>query len=135
MNLSGKVAIVTGAARGIGLAIASRFCRAGARVALADLNAADLDKAIETIRRDQPGAQCLGVTVDVGDRATVEAMVEKSVATFGRIDILISNAGVWKNLTRGPFWKLGNAEWQNTFRVNTEGAVRCETCLTPRVSE
>src|SRR3569623_654840 len=98
MNLSGKVAIVTGAARGIGLAIASRYCRAG-------------------------------------DRASVEAMVEKSVAAFGRIDILISNAGVWKNLTRGPFWKLGNAEWQNTFRVNTEGAVRCETCLTPRVSE
>jgi len=133
MDLSGKVAIVTGAARGIGLAIASRFCRDGARVVLADLDASDIDSAIGTIQRDVHGAQCLGVTVDVGDRASVEAMASKAVAAFGRIDILVSNAGVWKNLTRGPFWQLSNAEWQNTFRVNTEGAFNSASAVAPHM--
>lgn len=133
MDLSGKVAIVTGAARGIGLAIASRFCRSGARVVLADLREPDLDAAMETIRRDQPQPKFLGVMVDVGDRASVEAMVDKAAAAFGRIDILVSNAGVWKNLSRGPFWQLGNAEWQDTFRVNTEGAFNCASAVAPHM--
>ncbi|RDV04703.1 SDR family NAD(P)-dependent oxidoreductase [Undibacter mobilis] len=133
MDLTGKVAIVTGAARGIGLAVATRFCRAGARVVIADLNANDTDNAIKTVQRDLPGAQCLGVTVDVGDRPSVEAMVEKTVAAFGRVDILVSNAGVWKNLSRGPFWQLSNAEWQNTFRVNTEGAFNCASAVAPHL--
>jgi len=133
MDLSHKVAIVTGSARGIGLAIAGRFCRAGAQVVLADLREEDVQAAAETIRGEQPGANCVGLTVDVGDRASVDAMVAKAAKTFGRIDILVCNAGIWKNLTRGPFWQITNAEWQNTFRVNTEGTFNCAAAVAPHM--
>jgi NAD(P)-dependent dehydrogenase (short-subunit alcohol dehydrogenase family) len=133
MDLSNKVAIVTGAARGIGLALAARFCRAGARVALADLDAQDLEQAVAAIGRDNPTAQCLPVTVDVAERSSVDAMVEEVVAAFGRIDILVCNAGVWKKLTRGPFWQITSSEWQHTFRVNTEGAFNCASSVAPHL--
>jgi NAD(P)-dependent dehydrogenase (short-subunit alcohol dehydrogenase family) len=133
MDLSNKVAIVTGAARGIGLALAARFCRAGAHVALADLGAKDLEQAVEVIRREHPTAQCLPVTVDVAERASVDAMVERVAAAFERIDILVCNAGVWKNLTRGPFWQIPSSEWQHTFRINTEGAFNCASAVAPHL--
>ncbi len=133
MSLSNKTAIITGAAAGIGLALATRFCREGARVVLADVRAEDLDRAVETIRRGQPDSHCLGLTVDVADRASVDAMVGKAIEAFGSIDILISNAGVWKNLTRGPFWEISTAEWRNTFSVNTEGAFNCAAAVAPHL--
>jgi len=131
VDLIGKVAIVTGAARGIGLAISARFCRAGAKVVLADRDVDALDAAIASLRTDNPYAQALAVTVDVADRASVEAMTTRAIAAFGRIDILISNAGVWKTLTRGPFWQLNPEEWRNTFRINTEGAFNCTSAVAP----
>ncbi|MEO8721952.1 MAG: SDR family oxidoreductase [Sphingobium sp.] len=133
MDLTDRVAIVTGAARGIGLAIAARFCRAGAKVVLADRDAEVLAAAIASLRTDNPHAHAVAVTVDVADRASVEAMADQAIAAFGRIDILISNAGVWKTLTRGPFWQLNPEEWQNTFRVNTEGAFNCASVVAPHL--
>ena len=133
MDLSDKVAIVTGAARGIGLAISARFCRDGAKVVLADQDAEALDAAVSSLRAENPDANVVAVKVDVAERASAEGMVEQAVAAFGRIDILISNAGVWKNLTRGPFWQLSPQEWQNTFRVNTEGAFNCASVVAPHL--
>lgn len=133
MDLAQKVAVVTGAARGIGLSIAGRFCEAGASVVLADLETSDLDGAVTSIRRDHPPADCLTLRVDVTSRASVETMMGDVISKFGRIDILICNAGVWKDLTRGPFWQLQNTEWQRVFQVNTEGAFNCAAAVSPQM--
>jgi NAD(P)-dependent dehydrogenase (short-subunit alcohol dehydrogenase family) len=133
MNLTQKVAIVTGAARGIGLAIASRLCEAGANVVLTDLEVAGLDGAVASIRKDHPSAQCLAVRADVTSRASIEAMIQEVISKFGRIDVLVANAGVWKNLTRGPFWQLSNDEWRKAFSVNTEGAFNCAAAVSPHM--
>ena len=133
MDLTDKVAIVTGAARGIGLAISARFCRSGAKVVLADRDADALAAALDSLRADYPGADVMAVMVDVADRASVEAMVERTIAAFGRIDILISNAGVWKTLTCAPFWQLSLEEWRTTFRINSEGAFNCASVVAPHL--
>lgn len=133
MKLSNKVALVTGAARGIGFTLAARLCAEGAQVALADLDAASVTEAAEAIRRDQPDARCLPVTVDVADRACVEAMVAQVVATLGQVDVLVSNAGIWKQLTSGPFWQIPSSEWQRAFSVNTEGAFNCAAAIAPHM--
>lgn len=129
MDLSNKIAIITGAARGIGLAICARFCRAGACVVMADLDSEGLENSAALIQRENPDARCMTMTVDVADRPSVERMVEQSIAAFGRIDILVSNAGIWKNLTRGPFWQISTEEWQHTFRINTDGAFNCASAV------
>src|SRR5579884_848978 len=133
MELAHKVAIVTGAARGIGLSIAGRLCEAGASVVLTDLEASDLDRAVASLRGDRPAAECFALRVDVASRESVEAMVGEVISKFGRIDVLISNAGIWKDLTRGPFWQLPNAEWQRVFRINTEGAFNCASAVAPQM--
>jgi len=133
MDLAQKVAIVTGAARGIGLSIAGRLCEARASVVLTDLETSDLDGAVESIRRDHFPADCLALKVDVTSRESVETMIREVVSKFGRIDILISNAGIWKDLTRGPFWQLQNAEWHRVFQVNTEGAFNCAAAVSPQM--
>lgn len=133
MRLSNKIAVITGAANGIGLALAKRFCREGASVVLADLRADELERAVEEIKQGQPDSRCLGLTVDVADRASVETMMGKAVDAFGGIDIVVSNAGVWKNLTKGPFWEISTAEWRNTFSVNTEGAFNCAASAAPHL--
>ena len=133
MDLAQKVAIVTGAARGIGLSIAGRLCEAGASVVLTDVETdQDLDGRQESIRRDHL-LDCLALRADVTSRASVETMIRDVISKFGRIDILISNAGIWKDLTRGPFWQLQNAEWQRVFQVNTEGAFNCAAAVSSQM--
>lgn len=94
MNISfeNKVALVTGAASGLGLATAKAFAEAGARVVLADWNEKEVQAAAKEIARD--GHETLAIPCDVSDDAQVEAMVEEAVAAFGRLDAAYNNAGV-----------------------------------------
>lgn len=133
IDLTGRVAIVTGAARGIGLALAGSLSRCGAKIVIADLSLEDSQKGVDQIRAQVADAECLAVGVDVSDRASVDSMVADVMQHFGQIDILVSNAGVWKNLTRGPFWQLSNDEWRNTFAVNTDGAFNCASAVAPHM--
>lgn len=133
MKLNNKVAVVTGAGRGIGLAIAQRLLNDGASVVLTDINSSVLDDAIRTIRRDNPSARCLAITVDVTSRPSIDEMVKTVVENFGSLDILVSNAGTWKELTPGPFWEISSAEWQRTFQINTEGAFNCAAAVSPQM--
>jgi NAD(P)-dependent dehydrogenase (short-subunit alcohol dehydrogenase family) len=117
MRLEGKVAAVTGAARGIGLAIARRFVAEGARVVLADWLAPEVEAEAATL-----GAAALAVPTDVGDAAQVERLVARTVERFGRLDCMVSNAAVQAEI---HFLDLTEAEFDRVIRVNLKGAFLC----------
>jgi 3-hydroxybutyrate dehydrogenase len=119
MRLKNKVALVTGAASGIGKEIALTFVREGARVAIADLN---LDAAMATARelKSLSGEDAaIGVAMDVSNEAQVDAGVDKAVAEFGRLDILVSNAGIQ---TVAPIDQFDFAKWKQLLAIHLDGA-------------
>lgn len=120
MKLEGKVAIVTGAASGMGRAIARRYAAEGANVVIADVNQEAAQKVVDEIRAEQGGA--LAVKVDVRDQAQVQAMVDQTVAAFGGLDILVNNAGVGKII---PFLDTTEADWNFMFDINCKGLLWC----------
>jgi 3-hydroxybutyrate dehydrogenase len=117
MRLAGKTAYVTGAASGIGRAIAELFAREGARIAIADLNQAAADATAKEI--GATGAKAIGLGVDVGDEAQVDASMDKAAEQLGGIDILISNAGI--QIVK-PVVEFGFADWKKLLAVHLDGA-------------
>jgi 3-oxoacyl-[acyl-carrier protein] reductase len=118
---NGRTAIVTGAARGIGLAIARRLTRDGLRVALADVD-------VETARREvdalhAAGAEALAVRTDVTDPAGVEAMVGAVLERWGHLDVLVNNAGIAGR--SAPVQDLSLEEWQQVIAVDLTGVFLC----------
>ncbi len=125
MKLKGKVAIVTGAASGIGREIATVYAREGARVAIADLNKEAADAAAAEIRGG--GGQTIGVAMDVTDENAVKAGVAAVIAAHGGIDILVSNAGIQivHPLEEFPF-----ADWKRLLAIHLDGAfLTTRACL------
>ena len=116
-GLQGKVAFVTGAARGIGRAIATRLAEEGAKVVIADL---DGDGASRTAAEIGRGA--IGVRVDVTDRASIRAGVEQTAAKLGPVDVLVNNAG-WDKVE--PFVKSEEATWERVLAINLKGPIAC----------
>ena len=116
MRLKEKVAIVTGAARGIGLACARCFAAEGAKVVLSDLEEAAGEAAAEALQAE--GAEALFVPCDVGDKAQVEALVERSVAAYGGVDVLVANAGIAK---AADFLDFTEEDFDSVIRVNLKG--------------
>lgn len=96
MKLEGKVAIVTGAGQGLGRAYSLRFAAEGAKVAVADINDANAEQVVKEI--EATGAEAIAVHVDVADEASTQAMADAVVARWGRIDILMNNAGIFFDL-------------------------------------
>jgi 3-hydroxybutyrate dehydrogenase len=126
-QLDGKVAIVTGAASGIGKDIAKRFAQEGARVVIADLQLAAAQATAAEI--DRLGGVAMGVAMDVSDEAAVEAGVATTVKRFGTVDILVSNAGIQivKPIDAFPF-----AEWKKMLAIHLDGAfLTTKACLKP----
>ena len=117
MNLKGKVAVVTGAASGIGREIASTFARAGAAVVIADLNGEAAQAAAEELTH--AGSQALGLAMDVTSEPEVDAAMAVAVKTFGRIDILVSNAGIQIVC---PIEELALADWKRLLSIHLDGA-------------
>jgi 3-hydroxybutyrate dehydrogenase len=117
MRLAGKTAYITGAASGIGLAIAELFAKEGAKIAIADLNQVAADTAAANIVA--AGGKAIGLAVDVTNEAQVDATVDKAADQLGGIDILISNAGIQivKPLVDFPF-----ADWKKLLAVHLDGA-------------
>ena len=117
MQLKDKVAVVTGAASGIGKEIAHAFAREGAKIAIADLNQQGADAAAAELAG--PDRRAIGVAMDVTNEAQVEAGMAKVVETFGRIDILVSNAGIQ---TVAPLDEFDFAKWKQLLAIHLDGA-------------
>jgi len=111
MTPSRKTALVTGAARGIGLAIASRLARDGARVALLDLDRAAAEAAAREV-----GGDAMAITADVTRSTEVDAAVHRVVASWGRLDILVNNAGITGRSL--PTWELSDEDWAGVIDVD-----------------
>jgi NAD(P)-dependent dehydrogenase (short-subunit alcohol dehydrogenase family) len=119
--LESKVAIVTGAARGIGYGIAHRFAAEGASVVLADINAPLAEESAARIAAET-GRSALAMECDVTDRAAVDAAVSRTVAELGGLDIMMANAGICPFV---EFLDLDAATWQRTIDVILTGSFHC----------
>ncbi len=120
MSLAGQVAVVTGAANGIGKAAAVALAEAGATVVVADIAGAAAEAVAAEIAAGQRRA--LGVQVDVGDVAAIDGLVARVIGEYGRIDILVNNAGVTR---RADIMDLTEADWDRIHRVNAKGVFFC----------
>src|SRR5581483_2350525 len=117
-RFDGKVAVVTGAASGIGAATALRLAQEGASVLLADLDQARAGAMADTVRR--PGGRVLGLATDVADESSVARMVDRAISEFGRLDIMVNNAGVGEAST--PIEEKTAADWNRVISINLTGA-------------
>jgi len=130
-RLKDKVALVTGAASGIGQAIAIAFAREGADIVIADRSPeAKAAATIAGIR--QHGRQVLFVQADVADEASVQAMAKAALARFGRVDILVNNAGIF---TESLIENLSVADWDKVMNVNLRGVFLCTRALLGQMLE
>jgi len=117
MQLKDKVAIVTGAARGLGRAYAEALAREGAAVVAGDVR--DCAETIEAIKK--AGGRALGMTLDVTSLASCQAMADAAMKEFGRVDALVNNAALYANLKGGRFDQLDEAQWDRVMQVNVKG--------------
>jgi D-sorbitol dehydrogenase (acceptor) len=113
VKLLGKVAVITGGARGIGRAVATRYAEEGARVVIADINQAESENAAREIGHD-----AIGLGLNVTKQESIDAMVRDVVARAGRIDILVNNAGVFE---MAPVLEITRESYAKQFAVNVEG--------------
>lgn len=128
MHLREKVAIVTGAASGIGKEIALTLAREGAQVVIADRNAAAAQAAAAELSAS--GLRALGIAMDVSDESQVQAGVHAAVAAFGRIDVLVSNAGIQ---IVSPLEELAYADWKRLLAIHLDGAFLTTRAVLPHM--
>ena len=131
MRLKARTAIVTGAAQGLGLAIATRFFTEGANVLLADLNAARVAEVAQ--RLDPAGARARSVAADVAKADEVAAMTDLAMTAFGRIDILVNNAGGAGNELANDIEEVSEANWDSVIGVNLKGTFLCSKAAVPHM--
>jgi D-sorbitol dehydrogenase (acceptor) len=123
MRLEGKVAIVTGAASGMGKAMARAYAREGASVVVADLNLPGAEAVANELNSGADGGkQASAFALDVRDQAQAQAAVDHAVATFGGLDILVNNAGI---ITIQPFLEITESDWDSAFDINCKGVLWC----------
>lgn len=125
-TLSGRTALVTGAARGIGHAIAVALGLGGARVALCDLDPEAAEQAAAHLR--EHGVEAVGVGADVADEAQVKAMLDQVEAQLGGVDILVNNAGI---VSTAPLLELTTAEWNRVMAIDVNSVFFCAKAVLP----
>jgi NAD(P)-dependent dehydrogenase (short-subunit alcohol dehydrogenase family) len=120
MVLAEKIALVTGAGRGMGRAIALQYAQAGAAIAAVDVDGQTAQETSATI--EAAGGRSLPIQADVGELASIERMVQQTVETFGRLDVMVNNAGVTRYLN---IMEVTEADWDRIHRVNAKGVFFC----------
>jgi NAD(P)-dependent dehydrogenase (short-subunit alcohol dehydrogenase family) len=131
MRLKDSVAIITGAAQGIGAAFAVGFAREGARIVVGDIS-----DGTETVRKvEQAGSAGLYIRTDVNDEASCFALTKAAIDRFGRIDVLINNAAMFGSIVLKPFTEISSEEYKRVIEVNTSGAFHCIKAVFPYMKE
>jgi 3-oxoacyl-[acyl-carrier protein] reductase len=130
VQLKDKVAIVTGAAQGIGAAVAREFAREGAKVAVVDLAAERAEEVAAQLRTQ--GHDAIGIGCNVAKRAEVDAMVAALHARFGHVDILVNNAGI---IRPAMLHKMTAAQWDEVLAVHLTGSFNCLQAVAPQMME
>jgi NAD(P)-dependent dehydrogenase (short-subunit alcohol dehydrogenase family) len=128
MSLDGKVAIVTGSGRGLGLAYAQELARQGASVVINDVDAATAADAVASI--EQQGGKAVAVVAPVGSTETAKELVRTAVDTYGRLDILVTNAGVLRDTV---LWKMSDDDFDTVIGVHLRGTFTCENEIAGRI--
>jgi SDR family mycofactocin-dependent oxidoreductase len=139
--LEGKVAFITGAARGLGRAHAVTCAREGADVILTDICSQKMASVPYVVARDEDldetvrqvkalGRRALALIADVRSQEQLDVAVSQGIAEFGKIDILIANAGIW---TLAPFWELSEQEWKEAIEINLSGVWHSAKAVTPHM--
>lgn len=129
MRLQNKVAVITGAASGMGLAMATLFAAEGAKIVAGDWNGGRLDTAVAQIKA--AGGTIVGAQGNIADQATAEALVDLAVASFGRIDILCNNAGIMDYMQ--GVGELSNDIWRKVLGVNLDGPMFATRHAVPKM--
>lgn len=129
-SFSGKVGVITGGASGIGLAVAGALAREGAKLVLADIEQGALDVAVKAL--SDSGAEVIGVRTDVADRASVQALADRTWQRFGAAHIVFNNAGV---AVFGPTQDMSHEDWLWSINVNLWGPIHGVEAFVPRMVE
>jgi 3-oxoacyl-[acyl-carrier protein] reductase len=124
-----RVVVITGAGQGIGREYARQFAAAGAIPVIVDINEANCDSVLKEI--EAAGGRGMAAKADITDEASVQAMVDRVVAAFGRIDVLVNNASIFATLKKRSFELIPVAEWEQVMRVNVTGSFICAKAVAP----
>ena len=128
-RLERRVAIVTGAGRGIGAVYAKALAAEGARIAVTDI--IDTTSTVNVVKR--AGGEAIGVHCDVTDPEQVRAMVGETLEAFGKVDILVTNAALFADLEFKSFMEIDEAEWDRVLAVNLRGVFTCAKAVIPEM--
>jgi len=130
MDLKNKVAIITGARRGMGRTHALVLAKAGAKVVVSDISQEDCQKVVEEI--EKAGGEALAIQCDVSKKIEVDELVQKAVEKFGKIDILVNNAGICEFK---PFLELTEEDWDKTLDINLKGYFLCSQAVAQEMAK
>lgn len=131
MRLKGKVAIITGAAQGIGRAFAEAYAKEGAKIVIADI--LDGQEAVASV--EDVGGKAIYMRTDVCKQDDCDALARATVDRFGSIDILVNNAAIFGALVMRPFMEISDDEWRKVMDVNAGGPFRCIKAVFPYMKE
>jgi len=128
-RFDGRVAIITGAGRGIGQSYAKSLAEEGAKICVTDI--IDTDNTVNII--NQAGGDAIGVHCDVLKKDEIDAMVAATIEAYGKVDIMVTNAALFADLGQKPFMEISEDEWDRVMQVNTRGVFSCVKAVIPEM--
>jgi NAD(P)-dependent dehydrogenase (short-subunit alcohol dehydrogenase family) len=128
-RFDGRVAIITGAGRGIGQSYAKSLAEEGAKICVTDI--IDTDNTVNIIK--QAGGEAIGVHCDVLKRDEIDAMVASTIEAFGKVDIMVTNAALFADLEQKSFMEISEDEWDRVMQVNIRGVFSCVKAVVPEM--
>lgn len=132
-DFSNQVVVITGAAGGLGRAFAEGFAASNAKLVVADIDLAGVEKTAELLRAS--GAQAIAVQVDVTNKESTQSLATAAVEAFGAIDVLVNNAAIYATLKRAKFTEIDPTEWDKVMAVNVKGTWLCSSAVLPHLRD